>query len=98
MNELLSDKQIKVTVTEPAVDYIIEKGFDAKMGARPLARKIAELIKVPLSKKILFENIPNGSKITVDYDSEIHFTVDQPDMTMFQSPNVVDENGYSTLD
>ena len=98
MNELLSDKQIKVTVSESAVDYLIEQGFDAKMGARPLARKIGELIKVPLSKKILFENIPNGSKILVDYDVDIHFTIDQPDMTMFQSPNVVDENGYITLD
>lgn len=98
MNELLSDKQIKVTVTEMAIDYLIEQGYDSKMGARPLARKIAELIKVPLSKKILFENIPNGSKITVGYDEGVFFEVDQPDMTMFQSPNVVDENGYIILE
>ena len=53
---------------------------------------------VPASFLPKFENIPNGSKITVDYDSEIHFTVEQPDMTMFQSPNVVDENGYIILE
>lgn len=66
INELLSEKHICVTLTESAVEYLIKKGFDRKMGARPLSRTIDNLIKVPLSKKILFESLPNGSHVVAD--------------------------------
>lgn len=66
INELLSEKHISVTLSEPAVEFLIKKGFDRKMGARPLSRTIDNLIKVPLSKKILFESLPNGSHIVVN--------------------------------
>jgi ATP-dependent Clp protease ATP-binding subunit ClpA len=70
MNDLLSEKQIKVRLTESTVEYLIDKGFDAKMGARPLAKTINDKIKVPISKKILFEGLANGSIISVDYKDE----------------------------
>ncbi len=41
-------------------NQIAEEGYDSKMGARPLARKIDELVRVPLSKKILFERVKNA--------------------------------------
>ena len=48
---------------------------DLKLGARPLARKIDELIRVPLSKKILFERIKNAN-ITIDLiDEDIIFNI-----------------------
>jgi ATP-dependent Clp protease ATP-binding subunit ClpA len=76
LNELMTDRQLRVRLTERAVDHLIDKGFDAKMGARPLARKIDELIKVPLSKRILFDRIETGSTINVDYqNNEITFDV-----------------------
>jgi ATP-dependent Clp protease ATP-binding subunit ClpA len=53
----LSAKNIRITLTEAVIDHLAEKGYDRKMGARPLGRKIDELIRVPLSKKILFENL-----------------------------------------
>jgi ATP-dependent Clp protease ATP-binding subunit ClpA len=62
------------------------------MGARPLARKINELIKVPLSKKILFDHIDPGSIITVDYSDEIKFTVITPTVDLLEN-KTVDENG-----
>lgn len=67
LNVLLSDKHIKLTITESLRNHLVTIGFDAKMGARPLARKINEEIKVPLSKKILFENIPLGADIVADF-------------------------------
>lgn len=77
LNELISDKHIKISVTEACVDWLIENGFDSKMGARPLARKIDEAIKVPLSKKILFDNLGAGTTIKVDVkDDAITFEVD----------------------
>ena len=66
LNDLLVDRNMRVRVSEKAVDEIINQGYDSKMGARPLARKITELIRVPLSKKILFENVEPGSIIQVD--------------------------------
>jgi ATP-dependent Clp protease ATP-binding subunit ClpA len=47
------------------IDYLALKGYDSKMGARPLSRKIDEIIRVPLSKKILFERL---SDCTVNVD------------------------------
>lgn len=66
LNELLNEKDIKLKVTEAVVDKIIKEGYDSKMGARPLARKINELIKVPLSRKIVFEKLAGGVTITAD--------------------------------
>jgi ATP-dependent Clp protease ATP-binding subunit ClpA len=96
MNELLIDKGVRVKLTEPAVDYLVEQGFDPKMGARPLARKINELIKVPLSKKMLFESVPSGSTVTVGYEnSEITFDIQ---LTAPLVLPTIDANGYIVLD
>jgi ATP-dependent Clp protease ATP-binding subunit ClpB len=96
LNELLATKQIKVKLTPNAIDHLADVGFDSKMGARPMARKINELIKVPLSKKILFENIANGSTVIVDYVNEIKFTVIDNSYAA-TSQTVVDENGFIQL-
>lgn len=66
VNELLVDKQLSLDLTDAAVEHLIKEGFDDKMGARPMARAINSFIKVPLSKKILFETVAPKSTITVD--------------------------------
>ena len=55
----LANKNIRLTLTEAVVDMLADKGYDAKMGARPLSRKIDQLIRVPLSKRILFDRLSN---------------------------------------
>ena len=96
MNELLSDKGVRVRLTESATDYIIDQGFDPKMGARPLGRKINDLIKVPLSKKMLFERMAPNTTVLVDYkDDKIEFDVQTTQLTITPS---VDSNGYIVLD
>ena len=50
-------KGIRLNLSESVVDMLADKGYDSKMGARPLARKIDELIRVPLSKRILFDRL-----------------------------------------
>lgn len=62
----LTKKKITLAVTEAVVDHIAEVGYDDKMGARPIKRKIADLIKKPLSRRILFEGLSNCD-ITCDY-------------------------------
>ncbi|CAB4129351.1 ATP-dependent Clp protease ATP-binding subunit [uncultured Caudovirales phage] len=96
VNDLLNEKSIKIRLTESAVDHLAEVGYDSKMGARPLGRKINDLIKVPLSKKILFETIPVNSIIEVDWtNAEFSFTV----LGQFQPATpIIDANGYIVLD
>ena len=53
----LDAKSIRLNLTEAVVDMLALKGYDSKMGARPLSRKIDEMIRVPLSKKILFDRL-----------------------------------------
>lgn len=74
---LLEKHNITLNLSEPVVEYLAEKGYDAKMGARPLARKIDELIRVPLSKKILFERINNANIMAMLENDEIVFNVSQ---------------------
>ena len=50
-------KNIRLNMTEAVIDMLADKGYDAKMGARPLSRKIDQLIRVPLSKRILFDRL-----------------------------------------
>lgn len=65
LNTLVKDKSISIKTTESAVEYLINKGFDSKMGARPLQRTIDEMIKKPLSKEILFGKLVNGGIVQV---------------------------------
>lgn len=70
---LLDKHNISLNLSESVVEYLAENGYDSKMGARPLARKIDELIRVPLSKKILFERIKNATINTSMIDGKIEF-------------------------
>jgi ATP-dependent Clp protease ATP-binding subunit ClpA len=98
LNDLLLDKNIKVHATETLVDHLTDVGFDPAMGARPLARKISELIKVPLSKKILFDHVESASIITVDWvDDEIKFTIIAPQLDLLEN-KTVDENGFIVVE
>jgi len=73
--QLENTHRITLELSESLITHLAEVGYDPKMGARPLARKIDEVIRVPLSKKILFEKIKN-SIITADYvNEEIIFSV-----------------------
>jgi ATP-dependent Clp protease ATP-binding subunit ClpA len=95
LNDLLNEKQLRVRLTEKAVDELIANGFDDKMGARPLQRKINDSIKVPLSKKILFENVPPDTTIIVDF-TDSKFVFQTAENSNFQ--HRIDENGYIVLE
>ena len=65
LNSLLKDKNVAVKVDADAAELLIKKGFNRKMGARPLQRTIDEMIKKPMSKEILFGRLVNGGIVEV---------------------------------
>jgi ATP-dependent Clp protease ATP-binding subunit ClpA len=65
LNTLLKDKNVHARPNVDAVEFLIKKGFDSKMGARPLQRIIDDLIKKPLSKEILFGKLTTGGIVEI---------------------------------
>jgi ATP-dependent Clp protease ATP-binding subunit ClpA len=91
----LTDHNIRLTLTESAVDHLAEKGYDEKMGARPLGRRIDELVRVPLSKRILFERLRDAQVVVDCVDGNIELTA-LPDALGNTAPTV-DKNGIIQL-
>jgi ATP-dependent Clp protease ATP-binding subunit ClpA len=93
LKDSLMNKNIRLNLTEAVIDMLADKGYDNKMGARPLGRKIDELIRVPLSKKILFDRLENCNISAIMIEDRIEFVIEPPMLAP-----VVDENGYIVLD
>jgi ATP-dependent Clp protease ATP-binding subunit ClpA len=70
LNALLKDKNVHVRPDVDTVEFLIKKGFNSKMGARPLQRTIDEFIKKPLSKEILFGKLVNGGIVEIVVKSD----------------------------
>ena len=66
LNAQIKDRNVHVKPTPEAVELLIKKGFNKKMGARPLARAIDEFIKKPLSREMLFGKLSNGGIVEID--------------------------------
>ncbi|MEJ2115267.1 MAG: AAA family ATPase, partial [Gammaproteobacteria bacterium] len=61
----LESKKIEIQIEDSAKEWIAERGYDVKMGARPMERVIQEHIKKPLAEEILFGCLENGGKVAV---------------------------------
>ncbi|HDQ26413.1 MAG TPA: ATP-dependent Clp protease ATP-binding subunit [bacterium] len=71
----LEKKNIRINLTEPAKDLIIEKGFDPVYGARPLRRAIQKLLEDPLAERVLGGAIPPGGGLKIERDKDgLNFT------------------------
>jgi ATP-dependent Clp protease ATP-binding subunit ClpA len=88
----LADRNINLTLSEAVVDMLAKKGYDSKMGARPLSRKIDELIRVPLSKQILFDRLENCDLHAIMDGEQVKFISED----LAQAG--VDEQGIIVLD
>jgi ATP-dependent Clp protease ATP-binding subunit ClpA len=69
LKDMVKDKNISITITDEALDYLVDKGFDPKNGARPLHRVIDKEIKRPLSRQILFGDLKRGGHVAIDLNS-----------------------------
>ena len=61
----LKEKEVVLELSDEAIDYMVENGYDSKMGARPMQRLIDDKIKKPLAKELLFGTLKNGGKVKV---------------------------------
>lgn len=61
----LADRDVTIELSEPAKAWLIERGYDEQMGARPMARVIQEHIKKPLADEVLFGHLKGGGHVRV---------------------------------
>ena len=68
----LSERGVTFELSPEAISWLAEKGFDERMGARPLGRVIQEHIKKPLAEEVLFGKLQRGGtvKVTLEEDKE----------------------------
>ena len=66
----LEDKQLTIELTQAAKDFLVERGFDEKFGARPLLRTLQRELEDPLAENILKSHYAAGTKIIVDLDTD----------------------------
>lgn len=70
VSDRLKGKQLYLTVTPSAKDFIVKSGYDVNYGARPLKRYIGHTVETMLAKQIIMRDIAPETEITVDFDGE----------------------------
>jgi len=76
----LMDRNVTIELTRPAAEWLADKGYDDKMGARPLGRVIQEHIKKPLAEELLFGKLAKGGVVKVGVkDGDIDLRIDGPE-------------------
>jgi ATP-dependent Clp protease ATP-binding subunit ClpA len=101
VNMLLNDKGIRLHLESSAREYLLDNGFDPKMGARPLSRIINDKIKTPLSKMIIGGEIAEGTSLRVEVDNDtVTLTANNPAEVFYDDTALpsVDGSGLIVLD
>ena len=70
LKERLSEKRLEITVTEEARNFLIEKGWDSRFGARPLRRVIQKEVEDVLSTMIISGILDDNSHAVVDFKND----------------------------
>ncbi|MBE9070415.1 ATP-dependent chaperone ClpB, partial [Leptolyngbya cf. ectocarpi LEGE 11479] len=79
--KLLADQKITLHVSETAIDYVADKGYDPVYGARPLKRAIQRELENPIATKILENTFVEGCQVVIDHiDDRLKFQVKQADV------------------
>ena len=76
----LMDRHVAIEMTTEAASWLADKGYDDKMGARPLSRVIQEYIKKPLAEELLFGKLSKGGLVIVSVkDNKIKLDLKGPE-------------------
>ena len=68
LNRRLEDKQLKVRLTDAAMNSVIDRGFDPVFGARPLKRYLQSKVETQIARKVIAADIAPGTELVVDAD------------------------------
>ena len=71
INRRIEDKEISLTVTDRALDYIVEKAYDPVYGARPLKRYLQKNVETLLAKKMLADEVAVGDVLSLDVENDV---------------------------
>ncbi|CTQ48187.1 ATP-dependent Clp protease ATP-binding subunit ClpA [Jannaschia donghaensis] len=75
----LLDRNVSIELTKAAAEWIADKGYDDKMGARPLGRVIQEYVKKPLAEELLFGKLAKGGLVKVGVkDGKLDLRITEP--------------------
>jgi ATP-dependent Clp protease ATP-binding subunit ClpA len=76
----LLDRNVHIELSPAAAAWLGDKGYDDKMGARPLGRVIQEHIKKPLAEELLFGKLMKGGLVKVGVkDGDLHLSFESPE-------------------
>lgn len=70
LESALEDKKVSIRLTQAAREWLAKEGYDALMGARPMARLVQEKIKQPLADMLLFGDLQSGGEVLIDVDAK----------------------------
>nr|WP_242533709.1 ATP-dependent Clp protease ATP-binding subunit ClpA [Salipiger bermudensis] len=82
----LMDRNVTIELTKPAAEWLADKGYDDRMGARPLGRVIQENLKKPLAEELLFGKLTKGGVVKVGVkDDKLSLSIEGPDKLRLSS-------------
>jgi ATP-dependent Clp protease ATP-binding subunit ClpA len=87
---LLDKHNITLNLSEEVIEHLGVTSYDEKMGARPMARKIDSALRVPLSKKILFEGVKNANINATLVNGEVVFSVAQKQTAKVSADGIIE--------
>jgi ATP-dependent Clp protease ATP-binding subunit ClpA len=95
LREQVKEKGIRIKIDKEAINWLLEKGFDSKMGARPLQRVIDKEIKRDLARLMLFGDLKNGGWLTITIEENKIALITKPKLP--KTPLLAIENKEDVL-
>ena len=90
LEAVLADKNVTLTLEADARLWLAERGYDEKMGARPMARLIQEKIKKPLAEDLLFGRLVNGGHVRIFVENgELAFGIESKQLVVSELNQIV---------
>lgn len=68
--DMLKDKDVEIVLSDAALEWLADHGYDSKMGARPMARLVEVELKKPIAKALVFGELVDGGKVHVEVEAE----------------------------
>ena len=99
VTDRLKDKKLKLHISDDVKEFLIEKGYDSKLGARPLRRAVEKYLEDSLAEEVLSGNLRKNKSIRVlmteDEEPSLYFSQEETDKKVSVSPSSKEENKES---